>query len=79
MKKVQEFFSNKFALLCLAVFSAFTTLAQEEGSGSIYDVRESRHVFNANSKAFPILMFGVVIIFLGYVGYRYWKDNLADN
>lgn len=79
MKQVLKSISSRFALLCLAMFSAISTFAQEEASGSIYDVKESKHVFNAYSKSFPYLAFGVVILFLGYAGYRYWKDNQPDH
>ena len=77
MKKVLMSIRNRFALLFLTMLAAITTFAQDDGS--IYDVKAPKHVFNVYSKGFPILLFGVVILFLGYISYRYWKDNRADD
>lgn len=78
MKKLQSSVRNTFMLVCLTIFSTLSAIAQD-GSGSIYDVEDKKVVFNVYSKSFPIIVFGVVAIILGYLGYRYWKDNMADD
>lgn len=79
MKNSIKNFRNKFTLLFFALLSGIASFAQDDQSGSIYDVKQSRHHLEMYSGFFPYVVFGVVIVFLGYVSYRYWRDNRTDD
>ncbi len=80
MKKILNSIRNKFAFFCVAMLSAVYSFAQDaaDQSGSIYDVKPAKHVFNVYSMSFEYILFGVVVIFLGYVGYRYMHDHADE-
>jgi hypothetical protein len=79
MKKTMACFRNRFLLLALALLPAIYSFAQDDQSGSIYDVKQSRHHLEMYSGFFPYVVFGVVVALLGYVSYRYWHDNQTDD
>ena len=79
MKKATKIISVRLTVLFLALFSTITALAQD--AGSIYDYRTTGRPqgFNEFTGPFPYVVFGVVITLLGYMGYRYWKDEMSDD
>ena len=78
MKKVLTCIINKFVFLSLAMIYAVGSFAQDDQFRSVYDVPQSKNHVELYSGYFPVMVFGVVIVFLGYLGYRYWRDNMYD-
>jgi hypothetical protein len=79
MKKTWNVIRSKFALLTLLMLATFSSFAQD-GSGSVYDVKQfSKHHVELYSGFLPYVVFGVVLVILGYVSYRYWRDNQEDD
>ena len=80
MKKAIKFLSYRFGLLCSFMLAATYSFAADDANRSVYDVTTTpRHHIEMYSGFFPYLIFGVVIVFLGYVSYRYWKDNQPED
>jgi hypothetical protein len=76
MKKVLKSIRNRSILLVLAILSTIHSFAQSASDG---EVRMPKHFVGLYSGFLPYVVFGVVILFLGYIGYRYWRDNLPDD
>ena len=80
MKKAIMKFRGTFLLLMLGLLTGVQAIAKGK---DVYDpytgTSEPKNANILYNGAVPYIVFGVVILFLGYVGYRYWHDNRSAN
>lgn len=68
----------KFPFLILGMMISIYAFAQTDTlPDSAYNIKNPKHVFSLYNGAFPFIVFGVVIVLILYVSYRYWHDNAS--
>ncbi len=75
MKNEMKSIGIRITTLFLALFTTITAFAQE----TVDNTRVSMWKFSVYGGYFPMLVFGIVIVFLVYLGYNYWKNEMADD
>lgn len=75
MKRKIKVLVNSFLFVLLAMLSSVYSFAE---SDDIYDHTSSGHAANIYNGLVPYIVFGAVVLFLGYIGYRYWHDNAKE-
>jgi hypothetical protein len=77
---------NLIVAVQMALLSAYLILiplysfaqAPDEGTDPAVAGIQGRHINNFYSGPIPYIILGVVMLFLAYVGYRYYSDHSAE-
>ena len=75
MKNGIKSISIRVTTLFMALFATITAFAQD----AVDNTRVSLWKFSVYGGYFPILIFGIVIVFLFIMGYTYWKNEMTDD
>lgn len=75
MKNEMKSIGIRITTLFLALFATITAFAQE----TVDNTKVSMWKFSVYGGYFPMLVFGIVIVFLVYLGYNYWKNEMTDD
>ena len=77
---------NLIIAVQMALLSAYLILnplysfaqAPDEGTDPAVAGIQGRHINNFYGGPFPYIILGIVMLFLAYVGYRYYADHSAE-
>ena len=72
---------RKIGLLLTFVLTGGYTFAQQADtlSESAYQYTPSKQGISLYTGILPVIVFGVLVLLMAYVGYRYWHDHVPDD